>query len=97
MPIQTIHSGKGKEGLIKENLRLDLDAGKFKAGKARLVLVAKRDGVEIARREIDIIIDTKIQSEISRRGFLKKLGMFGLGVGGASSVGAGSVLVCKTF
>ena len=30
MPTQTIHSGKGKEGLIKENLRLDLDADKFR-------------------------------------------------------------------
>jgi len=30
MPSQTIHSGKGKEGLIKENLRLDLDADKFR-------------------------------------------------------------------
>ena len=95
MPIQTIHSGKGKEGLIKENLRLDLDAGKFKAGKAKLVLVAKRDGKEIARRDIDVIIDAEIQSEISRRGFLKKLEM--LGLGGAGTVGAGSVLAYKKF
>ena len=95
MPTQTIHSGKGKEGLIKENLRLDLDAGKFKAGKAKLVLVAKRDGKEIARRDIDVIIDAEIQSEISRRGFLKKLEM--LGLGGAGTVGAGSVLAYKKF
>ena len=61
MPAQTIHSGKGREGLIKSGLAIELDDG-FKPGPAKLRIIAI-NGNKRVEKVIDIEIMPKPSGE----------------------------------